>query len=515
MGHPSGWPFRLPHVATAGRAARPVAERYSVEVNRATATNPFLYLQRNAEANPSGVFFQTIDQKVLNADALTSVKKIAYEFRQLGMKPGDLVALDLPETLSLLFTEAVFHEAAVSTVLPRGYVSDGAFPIDWVFSSATPAPGAQGGARVVSVDAQFFQRVEQNPLDISPQEYESEQSIARLMFSSGTTGQPNGIAFSLALLEFLAADALATYMSGDPFLVFLPTGTTFGFFGFYMSAKDGREFWSVEASSPDAIVQLAVRSKATSLKASPAQIAAFVDVLEATGQTLPDVQTVYIAGTVMPPALARRMRRAAEGCEVYNLYGSTEATLASARYYDSEDPFDAGQLFEGSQVQIVDEDDIELPAGQTGQIRQRNPHMVHEYLGNPEATRKVFRDGWFYPGDLGFIRPDGGLTLAGRISEVLNAGGVKIDPTQLDLFAVTHPLVMDAASFEYNSVAGVKQIGIALVTEDGVDVQALINGFDARFGTAAPKLVARIETVPRNAMGKPMRLTLAEMYKES
>jgi len=504
---------RVSAVETAARRIR--SNRYSFEVNDTTATNPFHYLQRNAEANPFGILFETIDQKVRYADALVSVKKLAFEFRQLGMKPGDLVALDLPETLSMIFTEAVFHEAAVSTVLPRGYESDGAFPIEWIFSSATKAPEAQGGARVVSVDGQFLQRVEQNPFGISPRDYESEQSTARLVFSSGTTGQPNAIEISLAVLEFHAANALATWMAGDPFLLFLPTSTAMGFYGFYISAKVGRPFWSVEAGDPDAIVELAVRSSATSLKASPAQIAGFVGALEARHQTLPHVQTVYNVGTAMPPALSARMRTAAEGCEIHNLYGSTEATIAFARYYESDDPFDVGQPFPHSRVQIVDEDDNELPAGQIGRIRHHHPYMVHEYLGNPEATRAAFKDEWFYPGDLGRIRPDGGLTLAGRASEILNAGGVKMDPTQLDLFAVTRPLVIDAASFEYETKAGVKQIGIALVTEDGLDVQSLIRDFDAKFGPAAPKLVARSEKIPRNAMGKPMRLTLAETYKDN
>ncbi|MFF3602028.1 class I adenylate-forming enzyme family protein, partial [Kitasatospora indigofera] len=350
----------------------------------------------------------------------------------------------------------------------------------------------------------FLQRAEQNPYGITHREFPSRQSTVRLVFSSGTTGQPNAIAFTLAAVEYFADDALDTWLAGEPFLALLPTATAMGFVALFVSTRDGRPFWSVEAGDPDAIIQLAVRSSATSIKGSPAQLAAILDLLEARSQTLPHVQTVQVVGTVMPPALAARMRAAAEGCAIYNLYASTEATLAFARYYDSDDPFDAGQLCPDSIVQIVDEHDNELPAGQIGRIRHQNPFMVHEYLGNPEASRAAFKDGWFYPGDLGLIRPDGGLTLAGRVSEVLNAGGVKIDPTQLDLFAVANPLVIDAASFEFESSSGVKQIGIALVTQDGLDVQALIRDFGTRFGTAAPQLVARIEKVPRNAMGKPL-----------
>ena len=477
--------------------------------------NPFIYLARHAQSNPSGVFVETAEQRILNAEAHDLVRRIAYELRQLGVKPGDLVALDLPEVLSMLFTEAVFHEAAVSTVLPRGFVADGAFTIEWIFSSAVPAPASQGGARVVSVDSDFVRRVEKNPIGIAVREFESELSHARLAFSSGTTGQPNAIGLTLAALEFHSANALETFMGGDPFLMLLPTGTTFGFFAFLLSARFGRPFWAVEAGSPANIVQLALRSTATSIKASPAQLAGVVDELEANGQALPAVQTVYVVGTVMPPTLAARLRAVTDGCQIFNLYGSTEATIATARYYESDDPFDAGQPFPGSIVQIVDADDRELPQGETGRIRHHHPYMVHEYLGNPDATSAAFAGEWFYPGDLGFIRSDGGLTLAGRASEVLNAGGVKVDPTQLDLFAVSHAGVLDAASFGYRTASGVTQIGIVLVTQDGIDVQALVRGFTARFGSAAPKLVARIDEIPRNSMGKPMRLALASIYAEN
>lgn len=98
---------------------------------------------------------------------------------------------------------------------------------------------------------------------------------------------------------------------------------------------------------------------------------------------------------------------------------------------------------------------------------------------------------------------------------MLNAGGVKIDPNRIDHFAVQHPDVVDACSFDYEAASGVRQIGLALVTNDGFDVQSLVAGLKAEFGHAAPSLVAHIDSVPRNAMGKPMRRVLADKYKGS
>jgi long-chain acyl-CoA synthetase len=481
------------------------------DADSAPSVNPFSYLERNGSANPSGVFVESTDQKVLNSDAVVSVKKIAFELRRLGVKPGDLLALDLPDLLQLLFTEAAFHEGAATTVLPANFVADGSFPIDWIFSTTGRDLGT--GSQTVTVDTRFIDQIEQNPYGTIPREFESDASLLRVVFSSGTTGRPNPIALTVGMLAAHSFNALDTWMQGNPFLVLLGTGTAMGFNAFFLSVQDNRPFLSISTAEPRAIVDLADRNSVTSLKASPAQVAGIAGELEAQGRTLPSIASIYIVGSVLSPAVASRIRATLEGCEICNLYGSTEATIAFARYYDSDDPHDAGQPFPGSTVEIVDEEDQPVPTGEIGRIRHRHPQMIHEYLGNPEATRQSFNDGWFYPGDLGLIRPDGGLTLAGRASEILNAGGVKVDPALLDLFAMSSPGIRDACSFSYEAASGVQQVGIALVTDDDLDVEALIHQFQARFGAAAPQLVGRVSEIPRNAMGKPMRNELAERYR--
>lgn len=474
------------------------------------ATNPYLFLQANAERDPRGVFSRSVDQTVTNAEAVVSVKKIAYEMRRLGVKAGHIVALDLPDQLSIVFTEAVFHEAAIGTVIPDGVVADGLFQVDWIFTNRTPTP--QQGARVVAVDPRFLQLVDQNPYGISPSD--APLDILRIVFSSGTTGTPNAIALGRAMEQSLDA-ALQTWFQAGPNLTMMDTGTAWGVGEFFLSVKGGQPYLCVGGASPAAVVRVAAENSVRTLKGSPAQVAALVAELEAQERTLPSIDIVVVAGTAMPTGIADRMRRAAEGCVVFANYGSTEAGGATTRPYESDDPFDAGQVQPGSVVEIVDENDVTLPAGQVGRIRHRSYGMAQGYLGNPDATARAFKDGWFYPGDLGFIRPDGGLTLTGRESEVLNAGGVKIDPNRLDHFALTLAGVSDACAFEYSAESGMRQIGIALVTEDDIDVTAVVGAFTAEFGHASPKLVARIDSVPRNAMGKPMRRTLSETYSES
>jgi len=471
--------------------------------------NPFLYLQSNAEADPRGIFSRSVEQTMTNAEALVRVKKLAFEFRRLGVRAGDVVALELPDQLAILFTEAAYHEGAVTTILPAGDTAGGAFPVDWTFSRRPKAP--QDDERVIPVTASFLKQVEENPYGIRPTE--DSPDTVRIVFSSGTTGRPNAIPLSRRAMQSFD-DALETWFQGDPFLVLMDFATPWGFGGFYLSVKGGRPFLCVGGADAPALIRLADESAVTSLKGSPAQIAGLVDELETQGRTLPSVETVFVGGTVMPPGVADRTRRALAGCEIYTMYGSTEATIATSRRYDSDDPSNAGEILPGSTIEIVDDDDQPVEPGTVGRIRHKSAGMIHEYLGNAEASARAFRDGWFYSGDLGFIRADGGLTLTGRESEVLNAGGVKVDPTRIDHAALLQPHVTDACSFEYETASGLKQIGIAIVAEQGIDVEQLIGALATEFGPAAPKLVAHVDDVPRNAMGKPMRRILAERYRE-
>jgi long-chain acyl-CoA synthetase len=479
-------------------------------VTAASGPNPFLYLQANADNNPSGVFAQSPDEVLSNAEAAIYAKKIAYELRRLGVKAGEIVALDLPDMLSILFTEAVYHEAAVSTVLPDGFVADGVFPVGWVFTRERPAP--QKGARVVTVDSQFLQHVDENPYGISPSE--TSVDILRIVLSSGTTGNPKAIAMGRDM-EVAMDAGLASWARGGPHLVLMDIGTARGIGEFYMSVKGDRPFLSVGGAPADAIARIAHQNSVKSVKGSPAQLASLVDELEASDRTLPSIEKVFFSGTSMPPELAARIRNVTDGCTIYSNYGSTETGGTAVREYNSDDPFDAGQISAGTRLEIVDDDDNVLPDGQQGRIRVKSPGMAHEYLGNPDATQRSFKDGWFYPGDLGVIRPDKGLTLVGRESEMINAGGVKVDPARLDHFARQVDGVVDACSFGYETASGLLHIGIALVAAPNLDVEALVSQFRAQFGSAAPQLVARVDSIPRTATGKPIRRALAEKYKEN
>ncbi len=480
----------------------------------AVPPNPVALFLRNGEDAPSRAFVKTVDSTITNLQAATHVKKIAFELRRLGVKPGDLVALDLPEVLTLLFIEAVLHEAAASAVPPARFDPDGVIQFDW-FITTRPDARVPSGSQRILVDDRFLALIEQNPYGISPRPFSSADDVMWIMFSSGTTGTPKAIPVHLSVTTPATPAPPDPWIARGDFLSFLPAKTPLGLWAFAISTVIGVPFLAIGDNIPAQTVKLIRDNGVRTLVMSPAQVASFVSELEKTEQTLPQIEAVFTLGTAMSPELNARMRAATEGCEILNVYASAEGGVAAVRDYESDDPYDAGIVRASANLQIVDDDGIELPPGEVGHIRYQTSLTASGYLGDADGSAANWEGEWFYPGDLGSLRPDGGLTLAGRASEIINAGGIKIDPALLDRFATGHDGVKDAAAFGYETPDGILRVGIALVTEDGLDVQALVRDFEATYGPAAPQLVARIAEIPRNDMGKPLRLDLAAKYRES
>ena len=99
--------------------------------------------------------------------------------------------------------------------------------------------------------------------------------------------------------------------------------------------------------------------------------------------------------------------------------------------------------------------------------------MVHDYLNNKQETDMFFKDGWFYPGDYGSINGKGEVVIAGRWTEVINLGGVKINQFLLDLFFLKYPNVKDAAVFSHQNEIGLDELIVAIVSDEPLNIDTL------------------------------------------
>ena len=128
-----------------------------------------------------------------------------------------------------------------------------------------------------------------------------------------------------------------------------------------------------------------------------------------------------------------------------------------------------GYVAPGVTLEIVDEAGRALGADQEGVIRVKAPGAASRYLNDDKASRSVFRDGWFYPGDTGSLSPDGLLFVTGRVSERINAGGVKVAPSVIEDVISSRPEISDVAAFEHVNAEGISEIAVAIVPHENID----------------------------------------------
>jgi acyl-coenzyme A synthetase/AMP-(fatty) acid ligase len=201
--------------------------------------------------------------------------------------------------------------------------------------------------------------------------------------------------------------------------------------------------------------------------------------------------------------------------EIHALYGATEAGALTLSRFSDDIPFDgsAGYPCPGAEVEILDGAQMPCAAGVEGIVRVRTPWTVPFYIDEPELTASHFRDGWFYPGDLGVLDGTGALRITGRIGDVINAGGRKLNAAELDEIIQRHPDVRDGYCFIENDEHGADVLSVVVSLHPGASHDGLSSITDAaiqKFGRSkAPQRIYVTDTVPRNENGKPMRTQAA------
>jgi acyl-CoA synthetase (AMP-forming)/AMP-acid ligase II len=228
----------------------------------------------------------------------------------------------------------------------------------------------------------------------------------------------------------------------------------------------------------------------------------------------PEGTAIMISGGPVPGPLRTELQARLTRQVMVNL-GCTEAGgIAIAMPGDHAiHPDTVGFPFPGTELRIADEDGRALPRGERGFVRLRSPGCVEGYLDDPEATARAFRDGWFIPGDVGHLTPEGALVLAGRGDDMMNLGTIKIFPAEIEAMAREFPGVADCAAFALRSRAVGDIPMLAVVPADGFDAAALLALGRARLGLRAPRKVITLPALPRNPAGKVLRRELAAMAR--
>lgn len=471
---------------------------------------PIDYLRFQAAMNPDAIAIQGVERGLSFQALYRRVRCIAHKLRDAGVAPGDVVMTTLSSPVAdWLVTLALLHEATISASRISSEPVDPALGVRWYIVDRAPA--VLSSEQTIVLDKAWLEDLPSG--DILPQRYQDGASICRLVMTSGTTGHAKAVPFSVDLLFARLANVPAYWASSKPELNLMSISSIGGFMSAFFALLQGNAFFHYKSAGD--VIALIERFGIVNLSGSPVQLSELAKQVAMTGKSVP-LELVRSAGGMLSEVLCDMLRKCF-GARIMNVYGSTEAGGTTAIWADPHRPQQsvAGLRLPNAVLQIVDDTHQVLPAGAVGMVRVRSPNAVKGYFRNDTATQASFHDGWFYPGDTGMLDANGLLVLTGRVSEIINCGGVKLDPVTMDEFVRAYPGVADGATFGHMNAQGVQQVAAAVVVADGFDFKAFQRDLIVHFGRqTAPATLVSLKQIPRNAMGKVQRQILARELEQ-
>jgi acyl-coenzyme A synthetase/AMP-(fatty) acid ligase len=250
---------------------------------------------------------------------------------------------------------------------------------------------------------------------------------------------------------------------------------------------------------------------ATHLLALPLRLEEFLARLPEGAAGRHKVSVATVGGAVRPAVRERAGRFF--GVPILNRYGTNETGGICADL----DASGTGLLDAGVDVRIVDEEGNELPAGEIGAIAVRTPVMTDGYLGDPEATSRAFRGGWFHSGDWGALVGPRTLRLAGRYDDLLNIGGIKVPAAKVEEDVRQFAQVLDCAMLAVNLPPEGATVGIALVVQPHTRHEEFARqlGEALGLGSATAARIVFVDALPRRPGGKLDRAALHRLLARS
>jgi acyl-CoA synthetase (AMP-forming)/AMP-acid ligase II len=456
--------------------------------------------------------------------------------RQIGIGRNDPVAIVLPNGPEMASAFVGVAVGATAAPLNPAYRSDefdfyltdlGARALILPAGADTPARGAaeRHGVRLVEMSvpsgapAGVFELAAANPDAAIGGGPAGPDDIALVLHTSGTTSRPKivpltqrnlcasaiGIGRAIALspadrclnvmplfhIHGLMAAVLATLAAGAS-VVCTPGFNALRFFSWLDELQPS--WYTAVPTMHQAILARAARNP------------------EIVGRSR--LRLIRSSSASLPPQVMADLERLFR-CPVIESYGMTEAAhqMASNPLPPAARKPGTVGIAAGPEVAIMGTGGQLLRPGAVGEVVIRGPGVTQGYQNNPGANATAFTDGWFHTGDQGMLDRDGYLTITGRLKEIINRGGEKVAPLEVDNVLSAHPAVAQALTFAMPHTRLGEEVAAAIVLKEGASAsEAEIRAFaaDRLADFKVPRKVVFVDEIPKGATGKLQRIGLAE-----
>lgn len=450
-------------------------ERYTRSGHWGTETFYQILAQR-AEAHSDREAIIDPRQRVTYGELLAGVNRIAAAFQHLGIGPGDVLTIQLPNWIEFAYVffalERIgavanqigpdFRSREVEYILrfseSRAFVCPATFRgFDYVPMIRELRPklpdlkivcvlGGVGDPDTVSLDEMLSGT--SAPPSLVPQPM-GTNDVMRMAFTSGTTGNPKGVTHSLntTLPACRILNSAMEVTAQDVFLVYLPLGLNWGYLTLLQAIMAGARAVLVDRFSARAALDLIERERVTFIPSAPASLIAMLNDPELARFDLTSLRVVISGGASCPVETIRAFRARIPG-HLIELYGMLETGFHTFTRVTDDPEAVAGTIGRsapGMALRLIDEAGRDVPLGAEGEIAAGGPTVHLGYHKNPTANAELFTaDGWFRTGDLGQLDAAGNVKIVGRLKEMINRGGQKFFPREIEELLYTHPKILHA-----------------------------------------------------------------------
>src|SRR5262245_35895215 len=342
--------------------------------------------------------------------------------------------------------------------------------------------------------------------------------VALFLHTSGTTSRPKGVPLTHANLMTSIRNIAETYAlkPDDTSLIVMPLFHVHGLIGATLSTfLTGGAVIVPPLFSATKFWPLIQQHQATWYSAVPTIHQILLSRADSDNAPRSGLRFIRSCSAALAPAVFAQLEERF-GAPVLEAYGMTEAS-----HQMSSNPLPAngarkpGSVGRGTGVEIVILDDRgnQLPSGQQGEVSIKGKNVMHGYRNNAEANASAFSGGYFRTGDQGVLDADGYLTLTGRLKELINRGGEKISPLEVDAVLLEHPSVAEAVCFAVPDPKYGEEVHGAVVLRGDAkadDIVTFCNGRLADF--KVPKKIHITDALPRTATGKIQRRHVAAHF---
>ncbi|MDQ3522827.1 MAG: acyl-CoA synthetase [Gemmatimonadota bacterium] len=352
---------------------------------------------------------------------------------------------------------------------------------------------------------------------------------ALIIYTSGTTGKPKGVVTTHANLQAQVASLVKAWewSADDRALLVLPLHHVHGIVNVLTCALwSGATCEILPKFDAEAVWSRIELGRLTLFMAVPTIYARLIAAWEAASperqrrmSTGCQRMRLMVSGSAALPVQTLERWREISGHTLLERYGMTEIGMALSNSLRGERrPGFVGVPLPGVQVRLVDEEGREVQAGTAGEIEVRGPTVFLEYWRRPDATREVFRDGWFRTGDVAVVEDAYYRILGRRSVDIIKTGGYKVSALEIEEVLRTHPEIAECAVVGVEDAEWGERICVAIELRDGAGLKLDELQPWAREHLAPYKIPRDLQVVtalPRNAMGKVVKPDVAALFTAS